>query len=290
MEIIKIKGLLAENEIDTKKIDAYCAYITRLKTEKNKEGRLIAYWLKEFQEEQLVDLFLQVKGDSEIYIDGETVTIGYYKGLGLKPIYDYRAYKNKVVEAYPGSVFDVQVVKAEDEFSFTKVDGRVKYNHAINNPFNVSAEIEGAYCVIKNRRGEFITFVNKADIRKMRDASKVKYIWDQWEDQMWFKSVVKRACKFHFMDLVAKIDKVDNMDYDLDMLMPKKEDVSDRRKLQLTLMSRLKELDKYDKHVSDEFRETLRAKQEAEELTDDLMINTLSEVVEKLKSYGHDVK
>jgi hypothetical protein len=34
---------------------------------------------------------------------------------------------------------------------------RVIYNHTINNPFDNNKKIVGAYCIIKNRCGEFIS-------------------------------------------------------------------------------------------------------------------------------------
>src|SRR5690606_4123369 len=39
-------------------------------------------------------------------------------------------------------------------------------------------------------------------------------IWDAWLSEMVKKSVVKRACKTHFKDLVADIEEIDNENYD----------------------------------------------------------------------------
>ena len=124
---------------------------------------------------------------------------------------------------YPESVIDCQLVREGDEFDFSKESGKVIYTHKISNPFE-KKEIIGAYCIIKNKRGEFITILTKDDIDKHRKVAKTDYIWRQWFDEMALKTVVKKACKLHFADVYQNIEEVDNENYDLEKLVitPKK--------------------------------------------------------------------
>lgn len=123
-------------------------------------------------------------------------------------------YKNKVLSVYPESEFDTQLVRESDITSFAKESGSVVYSHTISNPFDSNKGIIGAYCVIKNKRGEFLETLGKDDFEKMKAASLVSSTWDKWESEFWLKSVIKRACKRHFNDIVSDIENIDNQDYD----------------------------------------------------------------------------
>lgn len=123
----------------------------------------------------------------------------------------YHAFKNKIYMVYPDTVFDLQLVREGDEFTVSKESGAVIYQHNIADPFTDSeAKIKGAYCVIKNSRGEFLETLNKTDFEKMRNASKNPALWLKWLSEFWLKSVIKRACKRHFHDITKAIDEKDN--------------------------------------------------------------------------------
>lgn len=124
----------------------------------------------------------------------------------------YHGYKNKILNTYPETEFDIQLVREGDDFSFSKESGKIQYSHKINDPFGTKPII-GAYVIFKNKRGEYLEALSQHDYEEMRKASKQTYLWDQWESEFWLKSVIKRACKRHFNDIVAEIDKVDNEDY-----------------------------------------------------------------------------
>jgi Recombinational DNA repair protein (RecE pathway) len=143
-------------------------------------------------------------------IDGVNVVI---TGKNMAMV-TYNGYKNKVLETYPETLFDVQVVREGDVFSFSKNDGKISYSHELNDPF-ANKKIVGAYAVIKNKRGEFLELLNADDYNEMKSGSKQSYLWDKWASEFWLKSVIKRACKRHFNDIVAEIDKVDNEDFGL---------------------------------------------------------------------------
>jgi hypothetical protein len=123
----------------------------------------------------------------------------------------YHAFKNKLYQTYQDSVIDLQLIRDGDEYSFAKESGSTVYSHTIADPFSiVESKIKGAYCIIKNSRGEFIEFLNATDYKKMRDSSKQPFLWDKWESEFWKKSVIKRACKTHFHDITEKLDSKDN--------------------------------------------------------------------------------
>lgn len=123
----------------------------------------------------------------------------------------YKAYKNKIYMVYPDTVIDLQLIREGDEYKFAKESGAVLYTHNIADPFTeTEPEIKGAYCVIKNSRGEFLETLNHRDYKEMRDSSLTPKTWDKWPSEFWLKSVIKRACKRHFNDITNAIDEKDN--------------------------------------------------------------------------------
>ena len=69
--------------------------------------------------------------------------------------------------------------------------------------------------VIKNNRGEFLTLLSRKEIDKHRATAKTDYIWKSWFREMVFKTLMKKACKYHFEDSVADIESLDNENYNL---------------------------------------------------------------------------
>jgi hypothetical protein len=209
MEYKKIKNQL--KDYNQQEVDVFTAYLYDLENEE-KNNQKVNYWLKNINEEQLVAAFKKVAMDN-LFIDGDTITIQWRKKLLIS--YNYQAYKNKVLNAYPKTTFDVQLVHQDDSFSFSKKSGKVVYSHDFGDPFKVPKTIIGCYCIIKNSRGEFIEILDMDDISKMRKVATTQFIWNTWEGEMIYKSVMKRACKRHFKDLVLNIENIDNQNYDL---------------------------------------------------------------------------
>lgn len=143
-----------------------------------------------------------------LVIDGVNVVI---TGRAMAMV-TFNGYKNKVKQSYPSATFDVQLVREGDTFSVAKESGEVIYSHQIADPFN-NTTINGAYAVIKIDGQDYFEALNRRDYEAMRGGSKNSGLWDKWESEFWLKSVIKRACKRHFYDIVAKIDEVDNKDY-----------------------------------------------------------------------------
>lgn len=123
----------------------------------------------------------------------------------------YHAFKNKIYKVYPESQIDIQIIREDDEYSFAKESGSVIYTHSISDPFKSNeSNIIGAYCVIRNKRGEFLETLNQTDFNKMKNSSKNPRLWDKWLSEFWKKSVIKRACKTHFHDITTTLEEQDN--------------------------------------------------------------------------------
>jgi hypothetical protein len=123
----------------------------------------------------------------------------------------YKAFKNKLYMVYPETVIDLQLIREGDTYNFAKQDGNVIYTHDLADPFEATErKIIGAYCVIRNSRGEFLETLNSTDYAKMRNASKTPSTWDKWQSEFYLKSVIKRACKRHFNDVTKALEDKDN--------------------------------------------------------------------------------
>ena len=119
--------------------------------------------------------------------------------------------------AYPETKIDIQLVYEGDTFNVAKESGSVLYQHNILNPFDRDVDkITGGYVVIKNKRGEFITILNKDEFDKHRGIAKTDFIWKSWYAEMSYKTLIRKAVKLHFSDIYEKMDEEDNKNYDLE--------------------------------------------------------------------------
>lgn len=192
-------------------IERFVSYCFRLKNERDKKTDAIKNpWMQDVPEEKLADLFKRVKNEG-LAFDGVHVTL---QSTGIS--YDYIAYKNKMLLAYPETIIDVGLVYEGDKFVTSKESGKVKYSHVVANPLGQKGEdVIGGYCVIKNKRGESITLLSRDDIEQHRKVAKTDYIWADWFKEMAFKTIVKKACKQHYADIYTEIEEADNENYDL---------------------------------------------------------------------------
>lgn len=88
-------------------------------------------------------------------------------------------------------------------------------------PFGHKEEdIIGGYCIIKNKRGEFITTLSRDEINKARRVAKTQTIWQSWFAEMCKKTIIKKAVKFHFDDIYSEMEDEDNKNYNLDKSLP----------------------------------------------------------------------
>lgn len=229
-------------------VQKFASYIIDLFTERDKtSGKPKNYWLHNRKEEEMAELFKRVNKEGLIF-DGKHITL---QSTGIS--YDYVAYKNKMLLAYPESMIDIALVYQGDEFAFKKESGQVKYSHNIKNPFQQKdSEIIGGYCVIKNKRGEFLTVMSPEDIQKHRKVAKTDYIWKQWFKEMCLKTVIKKSVKNHFDDIYQNIEEMDNENYDLDNPV----DLPIDHKSKIDSIENMEELKKYwedNKGIGKEF-------------------------------------
>lgn len=196
---------------DKNTVDLYIKYVTNLKTEKAKDGTFKNYWATKKDDEFYVDCFKKIESTG-LHFDGKHISI---QSNGIS--YDYVAYKNKMLLAYPESMLDVNLVYKDDEFSVDKKSGKVEYIHKIANPFGHKDEdIMGGYMVVKNKRGEFFTSLSLEEIDKCRRVAKTDTIWKQWFSDMCLKTIIKKAVKLHFDDVFKEMEEEDNKNYDLE--------------------------------------------------------------------------
>jgi len=221
-------------DYDKTAVEIFITYCENLKTEK-KNGQIKNVWMGYKKPKELADFFIAVEKDG-LHLDGDHITI-----ISTGVSYDHVAYKNKMLLSYPESLIDVSLVFQGDAFSFKKESGKALYTHEIKSPFGqTEANVEGGYCVIKNKRGEFITLLSKADIDKHRKVAKGDFIWAKWYKEMAQKTVVKKACKQHFSDIYMNIETLDNENYDLEN--PLNIEIEDKQKIEsINTLDELKE-------------------------------------------------
>jgi hypothetical protein len=194
-------------------VEKFAAYCTRLQVEKNRDGNAKNPWMQNRKPEDLAALFRRVQKDGLVF-DGVHVTL---QKTGVN--YDYVAYKNKMLIAYPETLIDVGMVYDGDEFYFSKENGHVKYRHIMKTAFQAEhndEKIIGGYCIVKNSRGEFITLLTRDEISKHRKVAKTDTIWTQWFKEMCLKTLIKKAAKMHFDDLYENINTLDNENSDVE--------------------------------------------------------------------------
>lgn len=205
-ELGTLKQKLLDKKMREEDVNKILAYLTGAITEESrKEKRPVTGNTVD----QLYTLIFKWWNQG-LLIDGVNVVI---TGRNMAMV-TFHGYKNKVLQVYPETQFDIQLVREGDEFQVSKESGAVVYQHNIGDPFaEKEPAIKGAYVVFKNKRGEFIETLNKTDYEKMRKASGRYSTWDEWASEFWLKSVIKRACKRHFYDVIEEIDKMDNEDF-----------------------------------------------------------------------------
>lgn len=146
-----------------------------------------------------------------LVIDWKHITL-WYRGI----TYDYVAFKNKMLLAYPESIIDINLVYKDDKFNFKKESGKVIYTHEFANPFDKEEKnITGWYCIIKNKRGEFITLLSEVDFQTHKNVATTKNIWNTWYAEMRLKTLFRKAIKVHYDDIFEQMEVEDNKEYDL---------------------------------------------------------------------------
>lgn len=198
--------LLKTNK-EKENVERFATYVQRITDETDKATGKKKNPHMNFKSPEICANDFKMIQSQGLVFDGKHIT---YQSTGIS--FDYQAYKNKMLVAYPESTIDIQIVKEGDEFDSEKESGKVIYTHKIKSPFEPVTEqnIVGAYCVIKNSRGEFLTTLGKLDIEKHRKVARQDGFWQKWFAEMVMKTVIKKGCKTHFDDVVQVIEEIDN--------------------------------------------------------------------------------
>lgn len=216
-EVDQLKTKLLEKKMPEQAVNKMMAYVLgELRSEQKKEANK-----RPVTNNTIDQLYTMIYKwyNMGLPVDGVNVIIS---GRGMTMV-TFHGYKNKVLQIYPETQFDIQLVREGDTFNVGKESGEVVYSHTIADPFDVeSRKIIGAYVVFKNKRGEFIETLGRKDFEQMKAQSKQSSLWGKWESEFMLKSVIKRACKRHFYDIIEDIDKDDNENFGLLLDKPKK--------------------------------------------------------------------
>lgn len=181
-------------------VNIYLSYIDSINTE---------FFVKNKSDQQIANFFQKVSKEW-LSFDWKHITL-----ISTWISYDYVAYKNKMLLAYPESLIDIGIVYEWDIYSFSKDSWKITYSHTLSNPFvNDEKKIIGWYVVIKNKRWEFLTNLSKAEIDKRKQSAKTQNIWVKWFVEMVRKTLIKKACSEHFNDIFEGIEAEDNEQYD----------------------------------------------------------------------------
>ena len=268
MDIQNIKKLIGGE--DCPQINNYLAYLAETKNKKKKQnGQYVIAnpWMDKRTDEYLARIYKAVVADSLIF-DGIDVSL---QSTGVS--YSYQAFKNRMIHVYPESIIDVSLVYKNDDFQFKKSSGKVTYHHGITSPFTQKDdEIIGGYCVIKNKRGEFLTTLTRPDIDKHRKVAKTDYIWKAWFVEMAMKTIIKKACKTHFKDSFTTIENLDNDNYDLEKIetyitkeqVAEIQDIIDGKGIDVKKFCDHFDIESVEKILPDEFPSILTALKEKE--------------------------
>lgn len=197
-------------DFDKNEVAIYINYLRKLETEKKKDKETWKEWLANpwfyyKEENELIELFKKVN-KQWLTFDWKHITL---QSTGIS--FDYIALKNLMLIIYPETILDLQIVYKWDEFKFWKKDWKIFYEHKIWNPFSKPEEdIIWAYCIIKNKRWEFLTTLDLTEINKRRKKARTDSIWKEWFVEMILKTVIKSAVKIHYDDIFWEIIEVDN--------------------------------------------------------------------------------
>ena len=199
-------------DFNQEEIEKFASYCIRILLEKDKKtwNNKNPFMQKKSSNDMIV-LYKRVANEWLVF-DWIHITL---QNTGIS--YDYVALKNKMLLAYPDSLIDVQLVSNQDKTEFSKESWKVIYKHIIWNAFEIKdSDIIWAYCVIKNKRWEFLTTINKEEIEKHKRVAKWDFIWKAWFKEMVLKTIIKKACKTHFNDVYEKILEEDDKQNDIE--------------------------------------------------------------------------
>tara|TARA_R110000796_G_scaffold185721_2_gene302594 strand:- start:606 stop:1556 length:951 start_codon:yes stop_codon:yes gene_type:complete len=194
---------------DSNKVNDLITHLKYLQTATKKDKSFTCKWFSFLDIDKVIILFNKAISQN-LHIDGKHIIIENRAGQ-IRLSYDYIAYKNKLLTVYPSAKFDFNVVYKGDDFSIAKKDGKVYYDHKLNNPFdNKDENVTGVYCIIKIDTGDFFITLDIQEINQLRSIATSDDIWKKWFKDMCIKSAIKKIVSKHFDDIYTDINQNDN--------------------------------------------------------------------------------
>lgn len=215
-----LKQTLSSAGYTETEINNFTNYLTKLETSTNSRGEKVCKWFPYLTVALAAELYSKVKAEG-LTLDGKHITI-VNRGGGISVDYDYIAIKNKLLVIYPETRIDFDIVYKDDTFKFYKQNGQVIYEHNINGPFrHKDNDIIGAYCVIRNKRGEFILTLDRDELNQLRQKARTDDVWQEWFRDMCVKSVIRKLLKKHFDDVYTPtMEEEENKQTSLEQPIP----------------------------------------------------------------------
>jgi len=179
---------------------------------KNKKGEYVNRWLWN----KPLEYFKKIDADLkklDIKLDGKHATLT-QRGL----TFDYIIYKNRLLKNYPKAIIDLDLVFKGDTFTIKKENGCVIYDHSISNPFDKKLDkLIGGYCIVRiPNRGEFQTTMGFDELEKHKKLSNMQYLYNDWWQELYKKTLLRKNLKFHLEDEFEDIQKIDDEGMDND--------------------------------------------------------------------------
>ena len=141
----------------------------------------------------------------------------------------YKGYIHRINELYNNPDLKVDLVFEGDTFEYWSESGDdfYKYHPGPNRTTRDPLKVVWAYAYYRYSVGgrlcSKLELIDKAELELIRSKSKMKTggVWGEWTNEMYKKSVVRRACKLPFISADnddGMLDLIDNESYDMKRL------------------------------------------------------------------------
>ena len=139
----------------------------------------------------------------------------------------YKGYIHRINELYNNPDLKVDLVFEGDTFEYWSESGDDFYklkpgpNRITRDPLKVIWAFAYYRYSVAGRLCSKLELIDKPELDKIRSKAKSGNVWGEWTNEMYKKSVVRRACKLPFISADnddGVLDLIDNQDYDMKRL------------------------------------------------------------------------
>jgi hypothetical protein len=135
----------------------------------------------------------------------------------------YKAYVFRFKKLHPEGFLDVNLIWEDDDFSYSKQNGEVKYTYTPKNPFRSDFDkIKGGFVYMRwydkfNNKCENLIPMSKKELEKIKEKSlSPVFTPEGWLGEMWKKCVLRRGLKVEFEGEFEDLDEHDNKSYEFE--------------------------------------------------------------------------